>query len=404
MPRTLLVLVAPLLAAADWPQWRGPDRTGVSAETGWLAGWPEKAAPPVAWRAQVGRGHAAVSVARGRAYTLGWDGAKDTVFCLDAATGREVWRDSYPTPGIAQWPGPRATPVVTAAAVYTLSLDGHLRAYHPHTGKLRWAVRLPKSYSPDEDYGFAWTPVVEGDLLILPVGKSGAAVRTADGSFAWGDDGVHGACASPVPYTRDGTREVALVTTNPGRESVAVVGIDPLTGAQRWRLPAWPEKWGAACADPVVRDGKLFVTTAEQHPRGGRFALGPGGVRPEWEGKALACYTAAPVLIGNHLYGVGRPGLLKCVDWTTGREAWAERGFGDFGSVIAADGLLLVQASGSGRLAVAKADPAGYDELRSAPVFTGRADTFTPPALANGRVYCRSYAGEVVCLRTGADR
>jgi outer membrane protein assembly factor BamB len=410
MPRFPLALfcsVALALAvpAADWPQWRGPDRNGMSRETGWLDGWPEGKPPQVAWRVEVGRGHSAVSVARGKAYTLGWDGQKDTVFCLDAKTGKELWKDSYPAPGILQWPGPRATPVVDGDTVFTLSLDGQLRAYDAGNGKPKWQVKLPASYNPDVDYGFAWTPLAEGDLLILPVGKSGAAVRKRDGSFAWGNDGVHGACASPVPYTQDGKRGVAIVTTNPGRDSVAVVGIDPKSGKQLWRLAEWPEKWGAACADPVVGDGKVFVTTAEQHKQGGRFATRPDGtLRPEWSNRNLACYTGAPVLVGGHLYGVTVPGLLRCVEWETGKERWAERGFGDHGSLIAADGKLIVQASSGGKLAVVGAMPDGYEELRTARVFTGKPDTFTPPALANGRIYCRSYAGEVVCLKTGRDQ
>lgn len=82
--------------ADDWPQWRGPARNGISRETDWLNGWPENGSPKVAWRAAVGKGHSTVAVAGGRAYTMGWDGSQDTVFCFDAAQGKLVWKQSYP--------------------------------------------------------------------------------------------------------------------------------------------------------------------------------------------------------------------------------------------------------------------------------------------------------------------
>ncbi len=404
MTRVALLALLPLLIAADWPQWRGPDRTGVSSEKGWLAAWPDGRAPAVAWTANVGRGHSAVSVSKGWAYTMGWDGDRDTVFCLDAATGAVVWKDSYAAPGILQWPGPRSTPTVSGDAVYTLSLDGRLRSYHASHGKLRWEVKLPKGYNPDVDYGFAWSPLPSGELLILPVGKGGAAVRQSDGAFAWGNDGGQGACTSPVPYTRGGKPGVAVVVTNPGRESVSLVGLDPKSGAEQWRLPSWPERWGAACVDLLVADDSVFVTTGEQHKQCAQFAIGADGrLTQQWANRSLVCYTGGPVLLDGHLYGVAQPGLLKCVDWKTGKEKWAERGFGEYGSLTAADGKLLVLGSSGGRLAVVAAKPDGYEELRFAKVFRGKGETFTPPVLANGHVYCRSYQGEVVCLKTGKD-
>src|SRR5687768_13802600 len=90
-----LCMGAAAAGAADWPQWRGPARSGISSEKGWLAGWPEGTSPRVAWRAEVGKGHSAVSVSKGRAYTLGWDEKQDTVYCLDALSGRAIWKRSY---------------------------------------------------------------------------------------------------------------------------------------------------------------------------------------------------------------------------------------------------------------------------------------------------------------------
>ena len=104
--------------AADWPQWRGPLRNGVSTEPLPLDQWAPQAGPPVLWRAAVGRGHSAISVADGRAFTLGWDGSQDTVWCFDASDGKLIWKRSYDSGDIKQWPGPRATPTISGAGLH----------------------------------------------------------------------------------------------------------------------------------------------------------------------------------------------------------------------------------------------------------------------------------------------
>lgn len=395
----ILFLDRASLSADDWPQWRGPARNGTSREDGWLVKWPADGNPPVAWRVRVGKGHSAVSVQDGLAYTMGWDGKEDTVFCLDVGTGRIRWSYRYPCAGILQWPGPRSTPTVADDTVYTLGQHGQLHALDARSGRVRWKVQLPPGYNPDVDYGFAWSPLVEGNLLILGAGSKGLALRTKDGSFAWGNDGRHGACASPVPYTWQGKRGVAVISTDPGRDSVSLVGVDPATGAEQWRHGPWNEKWGAACVDLLIADGKVFVTTAEQFRRFARLSMEDGRLKEDWANNHLPCYTGTCVLHEGHVYGVSQAGMLKCLDWKTGEERWSQRGFGNHGSLILADGKLIVLASRGGKVTVVEATPAGFKPLRTAQAFAGDDDTFTAPVLAGGHLYCRSYAGEVVCFR-----
>jgi outer membrane protein assembly factor BamB len=395
MRSPILIIVVGVLPAVggDWPQWRGPGRNGVSAETGWLDGWPAGKAPRVAWRAQVGRGHSTVVVRGGRAYTMGWDGRQDTIFCLDASTGKVVWKQSYPCAGILQWPGPRSTPAAEADAVYTLGQHGQLFAWDAATGKKRWGVTVPEKAMPDGDYGFAWSPLVENGLLILPV----LAVSTRDGKTAWSID-ARGACPSAVPFVHGDKRGVAVMTVSADRENAFVVGVEPATGKELWRSPPWPEKWGAAGADPLVEGGRVFVTSSEQYHRCARFRIDGAKLVQDWSSNKLKSYTGGCVLLGGHVYGVSTPGLLKCLDWETGAEKWAHRGFDNHGTLTAADGKLIVQASRGGDVVVVEATPAAYRELRRARVFKGNPETFTVPVLAHGRLYCRSYAGEVVCL------
>lgn len=399
-----LLLVVTLVGSAraeDWPQWRGPGRDGISGETGWLKGWEQGKAPQVLWRAQVGKGHAALSVSNGRAYTMGWNGHEDTVWCLDAATGKVIWKQSYPCKGILQWPGPRSTPTVDGATVHTLGQHGQLHAWDAASGRPVWKVQLPSQYNPDEDYGFAWSPLVEGDLLILGTGSKGLAVRKKDGTFAWGHDGKFGACVSPAPHVSEGRRAVAVVTVNPDRNSSMVVGVEAQSGKELWRYGPWNEKWGAVCAD-LVTDGRSFmITSAEEHRYAARFTVGKSGAKEDWRTRDFASYTGSCVLIDGHVYGVHYQGALKCIDWKTGQVKWQHRDFGRHGTLMAADGKLLVQNSKGGELVIVEATPKQYTELRRFEVFSGGADTFTVPVLANGKVYCRSYAGEVACVEAG---
>jgi outer membrane protein assembly factor BamB len=400
VPCLFIALLAMLqvVRADDWPQWRGLQRNGISAETNWLAGWPENAPPRVAWRQQVGKGHSAVSVRGGLAYTMGWDGSQDSVFCLDGVTGAVRWKQSYACLDIVQWSGPRSTPTVEGDRVFTLGQHGQLRAWDAATGAPRWAVDLPKSYQPDADYGFAWSPLVEGGLLILGTGSKGLALRRSDGAFVWGHDGKAGACVSPVPFTFEGVRGVAVVAMDPSRNHLSVVGVELATGRELWRTGPWREKWGAACSDLVLHDGRAFLSTAEQHKLCAQFQFAPGPVHEVWSNRNLSTYTGNVVLVSGHLYGVDKTGILKCVDWQGGEERWAQRGFEEHGTLIAAAGKLIIQSGKSGTLAVVEAASSGYQELRRMKVFIGTAATFTAPVLADGRLYCRSYAGELVCL------
>lgn len=407
----LLISVFAVAARADdWPQWRGPQRNGISREAGWLKGWPDGASPKVSWRAAVGKGHSAVSVANGRAFTMGWDGAQDTVFCFDAATGKPIWKQSYPCKTILQWSGPRATPTLHDGFVYTLGQHGQLRCWNAETGEPRWQRDLPEDYNPDVDYGFAWSPLIEGDILILNCGSRGLAIRLRDGSIAWGDDRNKGACVSAVPFTHDGRRGVLVVHINEARSEANLVGVDPASGRELWRWNGWKEQWGAMGVDPVIHDGKLFLTSAQEYRQSARFTITGETLKQDWSTNRVAGYTGSAVLIGGYLYLVDSKGILKCVDWNTGQEKWVQRGFDERGTLIAnvagslrepsaADSQLLIQTGASGKLVVVAADPAGYRELRQTTVFDDKPETYSAPVLANGRIYCRSYAGEVACLQ-----
>jgi len=118
----------------------------------------------------------------------------------------------------------------------------------------------------------------------------------------------------------------------------------------------------------------------------------------------VASYTGSAVLLDDHLYLVDSKGILKCVDWNTGKESWVQRGFDERGTLIAADGKLIIQTGASGQLAIVAADSTGYRQLRQTKVFHDSPETYTAPVLTNGRIYCRSYTGEVLCLELNREK
>ncbi|MGA2619961.1 MAG: PQQ-binding-like beta-propeller repeat protein [Thermoguttaceae bacterium] len=168
-------------AGADWPQWRGPNRDGVSAEKGWTARWPEKG-PPVLWKAKVNTGHSSVAVVGARVYTMGFlmdkkgpdgkynkdeDGRRlgtDIVWCLNAGTGDVAWQHSYQSAGDETY----STPTVHEGRVYTLGRFGQLFCLDAATGRVVWSKNLVKDFGGERPYyGYACSPLVAGDLLVV---------------------------------------------------------------------------------------------------------------------------------------------------------------------------------------------------------------------------------------------
>jgi outer membrane protein assembly factor BamB len=371
-------------AASDWPQWRGPARTGISSETGWKADFGSN--PKRLWTANIGSGYSSMAVAGGRVYTMGSNNGRDVVSCLNAATGKVVWQYNYPSKGAGGgYDGPRATPVVDGAKVYTLSQDGQAFCFDTATGKPVWYVNFVQAIGARfPQWGFAGSPLIEGDLAIYNMGTTGTALNKNTGKIVWKSGSSPSGYSSPFPYTVNGKRAVLIFAAK------GIVAVDPGSGSVLWEH-GWSTSYDVNAADPVVAGTDVFISS---NYGVGCALLRTGGGRPTvvWQNRDMKNHFNSSVLVNGVLYG-NDEGRLRAMDLRTGRSLGEMRGM-DKGGLIAADGKLII-VTGRGELVIAEATPR-LTELSRAQILDG--ECWTHPVLANGLLYARNYQGTLVCL------
>lgn len=383
-----LLTSASFVAAADWPIWRGPTYDGLSTEKNWqLSGDPK-----VVWEAEIGLGFSSFVVSKGRVLSTGHADDEDTIFCLDAKTGKEIWKHAYPADlGDKYYEGgTSATPTFDGDKVYHLSRWGDLFCFEAATGKVVWEKNVQKETGANlPDWGFAGAPLVQGNLLILNVGKAGMAVEKTTGNIVWKSQVDSAGYSTPYPIQQGG-KDVAVIGS-----ADAYVAVEVKTGSQLWSYK-WNTRYGVNAADPILSGDQLFISSGYNK---GCTLLKLGGGKPEkvWENKSLKNMFNSSVLIDGHLYGIdgdqnSRAGL-KCVRFSDGKEMWSENT--GFGSLMAADGRLII-LSAKGELIVVKAGPEKFDEISRAQILNGKC--WSAPVLANGLLYARNSEGRVVCL------
>jgi outer membrane protein assembly factor BamB len=378
--------------AADWPNWRGPNYDGISSETGWSSAWPE-GGPKLPWKASIGAGYCSISVSKGRAYTMGNIGNRDILYCFDAKTGNEIWKQSYACRLFDKnhRGGPAATPTVDGDAVYTFSKGGDVIRFNAATGDVVWHKNLAKELRvKTPTWYFAGSPFVTGDIVIYNAGSAGIALNKADGSLAWKSGTSAPGYATAVPYTSNGQKCVALFVA---RE---IVGLAANTGKIIWR-EEWKTDHAANIADPIVTGDTVFISSGYNEGCA-MLKIDGSGVARLWRNKNMRNHFNSSVLWKGHIYGFDDK-ALTCLDSRTGDIKWSSRNFGK-GSLMLADGRLII-LSDKGKLAIAAASPDGFTELASAQVLTGQC--WTVPVLANGRIYARSSAGQLVCVDVAAN-
>jgi outer membrane protein assembly factor BamB len=389
----LLVFSATVLGAdtnSDWPQFLGPTRDGVYR--GPALGWPETG-PAVAWKREVGAGFSGPVVQGNRLILFHRLDDRATVECLNATSGRSLWRADYPTDYRDDFgfdAGPRATPAIADGRVITFGAEGRLCSWDLATGQPQWSVDTAKDFGAGKGwFGRAGSPLVEGGLVIVGLGgNDGAGVAAFDattGVLRWKATQDEASYASPITASLRGRNTILALT----RE--ALVGLAPSDGRLQFRYP-WRPRANASvsAATPLVIDDQVFISASY----GAGAALlrpTPTGLESVWSNdESLSSHYATSVHHRGFLYGWhGRQEQgceLRCVELETGRVRWTESGLKAGTVTLAGDELLVLTEQGELLIALASAD--GFRAVSRAQVLPGGVRAH--PAIAKGRCFARS--------------
>lgn len=378
----------------DWPQFRGPNRDGISRESGLVQAWSTEG-PKVVWKAPIGDGYSAISVSGTRLYTMFSQGDDELVASFDATTGKEIWRYKLDANYVNdQGNGPRGTPTVDGTMVYVLGAQAMLAALNAADGKEVWKHNLIADVGGKVPiWGVSSSPLVEKDTLIVPVGGSenNAVVcfNKKTGAVIWKSQPDEPGYSSPIAVTIGGVRQIIAFS------GTALFSFSPTDGKMYWRYP-WKTDWFVNAATPIlVSNDQIFISTA--YDRGAALLQvtvsgGKPDVREVWLSKGMKNHFNSSILHDGHLYGFDNA-VLKCIDSTTGEEKWQKGGYGK-GSLIFADGNLIVLGE-RGKLLLVEATPQKYNEKASFQILQGKC--WTEPSLAGGKLYLRNQK-QMLCV------
>jgi outer membrane protein assembly factor BamB len=411
----VLFLLALASHAADWPQFRGPQRDGVSRESGLLAEWP-KDGPKLLWTfSDAGVGYSGPAIVGDRLYICGGVGESDVLMALDVKGVKPAQLWSTKIGPLFQWKGntwnmgPNVTPTVDGDRVYALGGFGDLLCVNAADGKELWRKNMPREFSGEvnpiggglEDptplgWGYASSPLVDGDKLIcVPGGKKGllAALDKKTGALLWQSTTVTDSApyASPLVAEIHGVRQYVIVTNK------GMVGIAAADGKAVWNYKRGEPFDDVVISSPVVRDNLVFASVGfGQGCDLVRIVPKDGGMTAEkvYGTREMQNRDGGMVLVGDHLYGHSEKGGWLCMDFKAGKVAWAESELMR-GSVTAAGGKLVCVAEKGGAVVLVDPSPAGWKEVGR---FKLPAESkkrlpsgmlWTHPVVANGKLVIR---------------
>ena len=394
----------------DWPQWRGPTRTGYATPTSVgasgvgasITSLPKELKP--VWKVEVGGGFSGPVLQGNALIYADENGSRELAHRLDAATGKEVWAVDYAKMESDEWgAGPRATPMIeslrTGTNVYIQSMDGEFRCLDLASGKTIWQTSFEKDFGVKflgskaregtaSRRGNNGSGVIAGDKLVLPVGNTeGASLvcfNKSDGKVLWKSGTDEAAYSSFVTATLAGVPQVVAFTAD------ALLGAALEDGKILWRVPLKTNAKRHA-ATPVIDGDNVIVNSHTIGLVAFKISKDSGGLKasPAWANTDLKINLATPVLVDGHLYCQGASKDYICADAATGKLKWSQAGFGlgrrDYSSTIVVGKSLLVLTE-DGTLILLQANPEKYTELARLQVC---GNTWSFPAYANGKLYVR---------------
>ena len=389
--------------AEDWPQFLGPDRTGVSKDTTKLIDSFPATGPKIAWKSPGGVGMSGIAVAGGKCYSMANRDGKQVLFALDRASGKELWATPLaPAYKNQMGDGPRATPTVDGDKVFTFTGEGILSCNDATSGKLLWQSNSPKDLNAEpSEYGMSCSPLVVDDLVVSHAGAETGAVVAMDkatGKLTWKAGAGRAGYSSPVLLSLAGKENLVVLTGK------LCMGLDPKSGKVLWDYP-FATDYDCNTASPIAIDGKVFISSGENH---GSVLLEvvPGetkwSVKEVWSslgtGSALRSEWQTPLLAGKLLFGfdnVGGAGPitnLACLDAASGKVLWKQMRFGKSNGILV-DGKLLITTL-EGDLVMVRASGTSFEQLAKAPVL---GKTRQAPSYSDGFIFLRD-DNNVICI------
>ncbi len=379
----VVIFVCSLSAAAQWSQWRGSERTGISNETGLAGSWPASG-PKKVWTSEgLGAGFASFSVSDGRLYTQGQRSGSQYVIAIDAASGKKLWE--VPTGrGFSErrGGGPRGTPTVDGDRIYALSAAGNLICLEAATGKKIWESNLLDRFSVSNiRWGISESPLIDGDVIVVNPGGRGASVvalNKADGKLIWKSQSDEAGYSSAIVTEVDGVRQYILLTGEGG------IGLLAKNGELLWRYNG-VANGTANVATPIFHDNHVFLSS-DYGTGCVLLKLTASGAEEVYFNRDMRNHYGSSVLVDGVLYGSSSR-ILTAMDFKTGAVLWRDRSVGK-SQVIYADGKLYLYSE-DGILGMARATPDGYEELARHEIGQREFRTWALPVIIDGKLIIR---------------
>ena len=388
-----LALSITVASAADWPQWRGPNRTDVGNEKGLLKSWPE-GGPKQLWVFNdAGLGYSGHAIVGNRLFTMGLRNGAEELIAVDIKDGKQLWSAKVGDALQNDWgDGPRSTPAVDGGFVYALGGRGDLVCASVADGKVAWQKSMKDFGGKTPGWGYTESVLVDGDkVLCTPGGSQGAvvALNKKTGATIWQSaDFTDGAqYASIMPVDLNGSRQYVQLTMK------HFVGLNATDGKTLWSVD-FPGRT-AVIPTPIIHDGQVYVTAGYGVGCQSVKIGANNSVTGLFTNKVMKNHHGGVVLVDGHIYGHSDGTGWVCQNLKTGEEVWSEKNALSKGAVAYADGMLYCISENNGTVVLAEASPKGWKEhgrFKLDPQTTQRKPQgriWTHPVVLNGRLYLR---------------
>ena len=384
------VLAAQAPTGADWPQWRGPDRTGLSKESGLLKQWPASGPTRVWSISNLGAGYGSIAVSGDRIFVQSLVGRQSSVASLNRADGKVVWSKALGAGGNNdRGPGPRSTPTVDGDRVYILTENGDLAGLKAQDGTALWQRNILKDFGGRNiSWDLSESPLVDGNMLIVTPGGRSAGVVALDkmtGKPIWTSKELsdEAGYASVIVADVQGVRTLMTLTAEGG------VGLRASDGKLMWKYPR-VANGTANIATPIFHDNKVFYTS--DYGTGGallglKTQAGAVTAQEIYFTREMKNHHGGVVLVNGYLYGFNSS-ILTCLEFATGKMMWRDRSVGK-GSLTYADGNLYL-LSENNVVGLAAAAPTAYQEKGRFQIADSGLPSWAHPVVSGGRLYIRN--------------